>query len=97
MKHLFKRLTLTHYIFIGFFLGIIAGWVFGEGISPIAEPLAEIFLRLLRMAIMPLIITSLTAAVISVGGRRDLGILGGKTFGYYITTSLMASSRARSW
>ena len=43
-----KRLTLTHYIFIGFFLGIAAGWIFGEGILPVAEPLAEIFLRLLR-------------------------------------------------
>jgi proton glutamate symport protein len=39
---------------------------------------------------MPLVITSLTAAVISVGGRRDLGILGAKTFGYYITSSLLA-------
>ena len=42
------------------------------------------------MAIMPLIITSLTEAVINVGGRRDLGILGGKTFVYYITSSLLA-------
>ena len=42
------------------------------------------------MAVMPLIITSLTAAVISVGARRDLGILGAKTFAYYITSSLLA-------
>jgi Na+/H+-dicarboxylate symporter len=67
-----------------------AGQVFGEAIVPVAEPLADIFLRLLRMAVMPLVITSLTAAVISVGGRRDLGVLGAKTFGYYITSSLLA-------
>ena len=42
------------------------------------------------MAIMPLIITSLTAAVINVGGRKNLGILGAKTFGYYVTSSLLA-------
>jgi len=30
-----KKLTLTHYIFLGFFLGIAAGWIFGEGILPI--------------------------------------------------------------
>jgi proton glutamate symport protein len=82
-----KKLTLTHYIFFGFFLGIAAGWFFGEGILPIAEPLAEIFLRLLRMAIMPLIITSIISAVVSVG---HLGRLGLKTFGYYIVSSLMA-------
>jgi proton glutamate symport protein len=85
-----KKLTLTHYIFIGFFLGIIAGWVFGEGITPIAEPLAEIFLRLLRMAIMPLIITSIISGVVSVGSATGLGRLGIKTFSYYILSSLVA-------
>ena len=87
IKMSLKKLTLTHYIFFGFFLGIAAGWIFGEGILPIAEPLAEIFLRLLRMAIMPLIITSIISAVVSVG---NLGRLGLKTFGYYIVSSLMA-------
>lgn len=90
MRSLLKKLTLTHYIFIGFFLGIIAGWVFGEGITPIAEPLAEIFLRLLRMAIMPLIITSIISGVVSVGSATGLGRLGIKTFSYYILSSLMA-------
>jgi proton glutamate symport protein len=85
-----KKLTLTHYIFIGFFLGILAGWVFGEGITPLAEPLAEIFLRLLRMAIMPLIITSIISGVVSVGSATGLGRLGIKTFSYYILSSLIA-------
>ncbi len=85
-----KKLTLTHYIFIGFFLGIIAGWVFGESITPVADPLAEIFLRLLRMAIMPLIITSIISGVVSVGSAAGLGRLGSKTFAYYIVSSLMA-------
>jgi len=82
--------SLTFWIFVGLFGGILSGQLLGEAILPIAGPLSDIFLRLLRMAIMPLIITSLTAAVISVGGRRDLGILGGKTFAYYITSSLLA-------
>ncbi|MEE8593686.1 MAG: dicarboxylate/amino acid:cation symporter, partial [Candidatus Bipolaricaulota bacterium] len=82
--------SLTFWIFVGLFGGMIAGRVFGESIVPLAEPLSAIFLRLLRMAIMPLIITSLTAAVISVGGRKNLEVLGAKTFGYYVTTSLLA-------
>ncbi len=98
--------SLTFWIFVGLFGGIFCGQVFGESIVPVASPLSDIFLRLLRMAIMPLIITSLTAAVINVGGRRDLGILGGKTFIYYITSSLLAiltgqilvrHSHAHSW
>jgi len=82
--------SLTFWIFVGLFGGMVAGKVFGEAIVPIAGPMSDLFLRLLRMAIMPLIVTSLTAAVINVGGRRDLGILGGKTFAYYITTSVLA-------
>ena len=82
-----KRLTLTQYIFIGFFLGIAAGWLFGEGILPVAEILADIFLRLLRMAIMPLIVTSIVSGVVSVGSAAGLGRLGLKTFGYYITST----------
>lgn len=85
-----RRLSLTHYIFIGFFLGILAGWIFGESILPVAEPLAEIFLRLLRMAIMPLIITSIVSGVVSVGSAAGLGRLGLKTFSYYIISSLLA-------
>lgn len=86
----FKKLSLTHYIFIGLFLGVLAGWVFGEGILPIADPMAKMFLRLLRMAIMPLIITSIISGVVSVGSGKGLGSLGVKTFIYYITSSLLA-------
>ena len=82
--------SLTFWIFVGLFAGMIAGRVFGQSIVPLAEPLSAVFLRLLRMAIMPLIITSLTAAVISVGGKKNLEVLGAKTFGYYVTTSLLA-------
>ncbi len=87
---IFKKLTLTHYIFIGLFLGILAGWIFGKGILPIADPMANLFLRLLRMAIMPLIITSIVSGVVSVGTGKGLGSLGLKTFIYYITSSLLA-------
>lgn len=79
-----KKLTLAHYLFIGFFLGIFAGRIFGENLLPVAEPLADIFLRLLRMAIMPLMITSIISAVLRVG---HLGRLGLKTFSYYIVGS----------
>lgn len=85
MKH--GKLSLTHFIFIGFFLGIAAGYVFGQRMLPVAEPLVRVFLRLLKMAIVPLIITSIIAAVVSVG---HVGRLGVKTFFYYIGSSLAA-------
>ena len=88
MQHWIK--SLTFWIFIGLFAGMLCGKIFGESILPVAEPLAEIFLKLLKMAIMPLIVASIISGVISVGGRKNLGFLGAKTFGYYIISSLMA-------
>ncbi len=82
--------SLTFWIFVGLFAGLAAGAVFGEGIVPLADTLATVFLRLLRMAIMPLIVASITSAVISVGSRQNLGVLGAQTFGYYVVSSLAA-------
>lgn len=87
-----KKPNLTNFIFVGLLAGAFAGWLVGEPIIPLANLFAEIFLRLLRMAIMPLIITSIISGVVSVGSATDLGKLSLKTFGYYIISSLLAIS-----
>ncbi len=51
---------------------------------------AEIFMTLLKMLIVPLVMSSIMAGVAGVGTLKDLRRLGGKTFLYYITTSLLA-------
>jgi len=84
------KYNLTQFIFLGLVLGGFAGWLFGESILPVAEPLADLFLRLLRMAIMPLIITSIISGVVSVGSAAGLGKLGLKTFSYYILSTFIA-------
>lgn len=85
-----RRYTLTYLIFAGFFLGILFGWLIGEPILPVAEPMKELFLRLLRMAIMPLVITSIVSAVIQVGSSKGLGKISLRTITYYLTTSVLA-------
>ena len=52
--------------------------------------LADIFLALLKMLIVPLVFSSIVTGITSVGNMRDLRRLGGKTFAYYISTSLLA-------
>ncbi|MCK5136885.1 MAG: dicarboxylate/amino acid:cation symporter [Bacteroidales bacterium] len=85
-----RKHTLTYLIFAGFFLGILMGWLVGEPILSVAEPMKDLFLRLLRMAILPLVITSIISAVIQVGSSRGLGRISLRTITYYITTSLLA-------
>ncbi len=84
------KINLTAQIFIGMALGISAAVIFGEGILPLANPLADLFLRLLKMIIVPLIITSIVTGVTGVGGASSLGRMGLKTLAYYITTSMLA-------
>lgn len=52
--------------------------------------LGDIFLRALRMLIIPLIISSLISGVANIGTGKNLGRLGLKTMGYYVMTSLFA-------
>ncbi len=91
------RYLLTYLIFAGFFLGILFGWLIGEPILPVAEPMQELFLRLLKMAILPLVITSIVSAVIQVGTSKGLGRITLRTFTYYITTSVLAILTGQIW
>lgn len=51
---------------------------------------ADIFLALLKMLIVPIVLTSIITGVASVGSMGDLKRLGGKTFAYYVATSVLA-------
>jgi len=52
--------------------------------------LADIFMALLKMLIVPIVLTSIITGVAGVGNLGDLRRLGAKTFAYYISTSLLA-------
>jgi len=52
--------------------------------------LGDIFIRLLKMVIVPLIFTSIIIGISSIKDRAKIGRLGVKTFLYYISTSLIA-------
>lgn len=52
--------------------------------------MGDIFLRALKMLIIPLILSSLISGITNIGSGANLGRMGLKTFGYYIMTSLFA-------
>ena len=58
-------------------------------IAPFAF-VADLFLALLKMLIVPLVMSSIMSGVASVGSTKDLKRMGGKTFAYYVGTSLLA-------
>ena len=92
------KIKLHWQILIAMALGIIAGLLFQnlyqnspDGIIySIITSLGVIFVRLLKMIIVPLIFTSIITGVSGIGGGKSLGRIGIKTFLYYLGTSLFA-------
>jgi len=58
--------------------------------GPIVDPIGKIFIKLLKMIIIPLIVASVVMGVARVGDIRKLGGIGGRTFAYYILTTFAA-------
>ncbi len=83
------KLKLHWQVFIGMGAGALVAIFLPDFAGP-AGKLGEIFLRLLRMVIVPLIFTSIVTGISGIGDPRTLGRLGLKTLAYYITTSLLA-------
>jgi len=52
--------------------------------------MGDLFLRALKMVIVPLIVSSIVSGVANIGNAENLGRLGLKTFVYYISTSTFA-------
>ena len=70
-------------------LGVAVGLVWGEGAENI-KWIGDIFIRLIRMLIVPLIFTTLTSGVIAMGDPKRLGSIGGKAIALYLGTTAVA-------
>ncbi len=77
-------------IAIAMLLGVIAGLIGGEPLANAVGWLGTLFIKLLKMIIVPLVLTSIVTGVSSVGASAGLGRLFGKTLGYYMLTSFLA-------
>ena len=83
------KLKIHTQIFIAIISGLAAGLLLGENAKHI-KIVGDIFIRLLRMIIIPLIMASMVAGVVSIGNIRNLGRIGIRTFVYYTATTLLA-------
>ncbi|MFB5198512.1 cation:dicarboxylate symporter family transporter [Neobacillus sp. KR4-4] len=85
-----KKISLAWQIFIGLILGIIVGAIFfgNPHIEEFLQPIGNIFLRLIKMIVVPIVISCLVVGVAGTGDMKSLGKLGGKTLLYFeiITT-----------
>ena len=83
------RMNLLTQILIAFVIAIILGLIFGESIE-VLQPLGDLFLRLIKLIIVPLVLATLVIGVASIGDPKTLGRVGSKTIGYYLVTTAVA-------
>ncbi|CAM5784332.1 MULTISPECIES: dicarboxylate/amino acid:cation symporter [Brevibacillus] len=81
--------NLITQIMVAFAIAIIVGIIAGTSAETV-KPLGDLFLRLIKFIIVPLVLASLVTGVSSTGDVRKLGRMGGKTIAYYLVTTALA-------
>ena len=85
----YRRLSLGVKILIFMVVGGVAGIIAGER-AQVVQPVGDLFIRLLMMAVIPLIFFNLLAGLTSLTDLKALGRLGGKIIIFYLTTTVVA-------
>ena len=93
-----KGNTLTTYILIALIAGIILGFVLNANIDPsritaITEPFSlipDVFLRLIKMIVAPLVFFTLVVGVAKLGDLKAVGRIGAKTLLWFVGASLVS-------
>jgi proton glutamate symport protein len=77
-----KRLSLTAWIFIGMAAGVALGIV-APGTAKQLGPVSDVFLRLIRSIVAPLIFATLVAGMAGGGDMKRMGRIGVKAIVYF--------------
>ncbi|NLY78938.1 MAG: dicarboxylate/amino acid:cation symporter [Lysinibacillus sp.] len=84
-----NKVGLLTQILIAFVIAIFIGAIVGPSIE-VVKPLGDLFLRLIKFVIVPLVLASLVVGVASTGDIKRIGRMGGVTFAYYLLTTAFA-------
>jgi proton glutamate symport protein len=81
--------SLTTQIFIGLLLGIAVGYLWPRfGVA--VKPLADIFLRMIKMIIAPLLFSTLVVGIAGTGDLKTMGRIGLKAILYFEAATTIA-------
>lgn len=84
-----KKIALHWQILIAFIIAIVFGIFFKEQVNYVSW-MGDVFLRMLKMIVIPLILSSIISGISNIGSEGNFGRLGVKTLGYYFMTTIFA-------
>lgn len=84
-----KKLSLSTWILIGLVLGIIVGAI-SPDLGKAMKPLGDVFIRMIKMIVVPLIFSSLIMGIAGTGDFKKLGRLGGKSIIWFEVATTLA-------
>ena len=93
-----NRNRLTIYILAGLVLGILAGWAINvsvatpESYAGAMKLVTDMFLRLIKMIIAPLVFSTLVVGIAKMGDAKEVGRVGGKALTWFILASILSLS-----
>jgi Na+/H+-dicarboxylate symporter len=82
-------ISLWKRILLALVLGAIVGFAWGEGATSIAW-IGELFVRLIRMLVVPLVFLTIASGVAALADPKRLGSIGVKTLAMYVFTTALA-------
>jgi proton glutamate symport protein len=86
------KIGLAYQILIGLVLGIIVGAIFygSDTAVNVLQPFGDLFLRAIKMIVVPIVISSIIVGVAGVGDIKQVGKLGFKTILYFEIVTTIA-------
>lgn len=85
----FKKPSLVAQVIAGMLLGVALGY-FVPQLGVEIKPIADVFLRMIKMLIAPLIFATLVIGIAGTGNHKNLGRLGLKTIIYFELATIPA-------
>ena len=84
-----KRIGLSGWIVIGLLAGVLVGSVAPDFAKQL-KPLGDVFIRMIKMIVVPLIFSSLVMGIAGKGEFKKLGRLGGKAILWFEIATTIA-------
>ncbi len=75
----------------GLMLGVLLGALWPEA-APSVKIVGDLFVRLIKMLVVPVVLVTIAAGIAALGDPRRLGPIGGRTVGLFALTTLIAVS-----